>query len=62
MGSAIRPVDESVRWPICERPGCDARHLDMYDCPPRGVWLVARFCPACTRTQYCIRHAPRVRY
>lgn len=50
-------LDTSVRWPHCGRPGCGATHLPQYDCPPPGVWLVARFCPACTGATYCRRHA-----
>lgn len=49
--------DTSLRWPRCGRPGCGATHLADYDCPPVGVWLVARFCPACTGAAYCRRHS-----
>lgn len=57
MGSELPKRDESLGWPFCRRPGCIARHLPTVDCPPRGVWLVARFCPACTGAVYCVRHA-----
>jgi len=52
-------IDISVSWPACRRPGCGERHLPEWACPPRGVWLVARYCPACTGAVYCSRHAVR---
>lgn len=51
--------DQSLGWPRCGRPGCEARHRPEYDCPPVGVWLVARFCPACRGDVYCLRHSVR---
>lgn len=59
MPSAIPKQDVSTTWPVCRRGGCGARHLPFYDCPPRGRWLVARFCPACNGSTYCARHAAR---
>lgn len=57
MGRALPRVDASQWWPRCGRPGCGATHLPEFDCPPTGVWLVARFCPACTGLLYCRRHS-----
>jgi hypothetical protein len=58
MGRALPKVDPSARWPVCRRPGCGAKHLSEYDCPPRETWLVAHFCAACT-SRYCVRHAQK---
>ena len=59
MPSATPRRDVSLTWERCRRPNCEARHRSAYDCPPRGVWLVARFCPACRGDVYCRRHALR---